>query len=138
MLQVERYREIKFFTNSYITMNLQRLKEKIELKIASIKVGLRYKAVYCGRQIEDLNMASKKDTAIYINLDLDTFQNNFKIVIEIYGRSVLSFNNRTKMRLFTHPDLIKSDTVKEKLIKAYKRQKVFLKAIIQDYSSSLL
>ena len=119
-------------------MDLQRLKEKMELKIALIKVELRYKAMYYRKQIEDSNTASKKVSTIYIDLDLDNFQNNFKIVMKIYSRSISGFDNETTIRLFTHPDLIKSDTAKGKLVKAYERQKVFLEAIMQDYSSSPL
>ena len=37
-------------------MDPQRLKEKMELKIAPIKVGLRHEAVHRGKQIEDLTL----------------------------------------------------------------------------------
>ena len=58
--------------------------------------------------------------------------------MSIYSRSVSGFDNGTKIELFAYPDLVKSDKGKGKLKKAYEYQKVFLKAIIQDYSSSLL
>ena len=138
MLQAERYREIGFFTNSHITMDLPRLQGVIEEKIYPIKVGLRYKAVFRGRQVEDNNTASKRVRAIHIDLDLQNFHNNFKTIMGVYGRSVSGFDDGTKMRLFAHPDLVKSDKAKGKLTKAYERQKVFLEAIMQDYSSSPL
>ena len=55
-----------------------------------------------------------------------------------HRRSILGFDDRKKIRLFVHLDLVKSDKVKYKLTKAYKRQKIFLEVIMQDYSSSLL
>ena len=102
-------------------MDLQRLKEKMELKIAPIKIELRYKAVCQGKQTEDSTTASKNIRAIHIDLDLDNFQYNFKVFIGIYGRLVSGFDNGTKMRLFTYPDLVKSNTAKGKLTKACKR-----------------
>ena len=88
--------------------------------------------------MENITTVSKKVRVVHIDLDLDNFQQNFKTVMGIYGRSISGFNDRTKMRLFTYPDLVKSDNAKGKLTKAYERQKVFLEAIMQDYSSSPL
>ena len=49
MLQVEGSREIGFFINSFIMMDLHRMKEKMEAKIYLIEVSLCYKAVYRGK-----------------------------------------------------------------------------------------
>ena len=73
--------------------------------------------------------------AIHIELDLTNFQNNFKVVMGTSGRSVSEFEDGTKMRLFSHPDLVKSHTAKGKLKKLHERQKLFLEAIMQDCSS---
>ena len=58
--------------------------------------------------------------------------------METRGRSVSGFEDDTKMRFFIHPDLVKSDNAKGKLTKAHERQKLFLEAMTQDYSSSPL
>ena len=55
-------------------MDLQRLKEKMEDKLINIKVGLRYKAIHRGKQMENKDTASKKVRVIYVDLDLDNFQ----------------------------------------------------------------
>ena len=88
--------------------------------------------------MEDNNTTSKRIQVIYIDLDLENFHNNFKTIIDVYSRSVSSFDNGTKIRLFTHQDLVKSDKAKYKLMKAYEYQQVFYEAIIQDYLSSSL
>ena len=54
-------------------MDLQRLKQKMELQIAPIDVGLRFKAVCRGKKTEDSTAASKKVRAIRIKLDLKKF-----------------------------------------------------------------
>ena len=54
------------------------------------------------------------------------------------GRSISGFEDGTKMRLFVHPGLAKSDDTKGKVTKACERQKVFLEAVIKDCSSSPL
>ena len=93
----------------------------MEYKLVNIKVGLWYKAVYRGKQIEDSITTSKKVRAIHIDLDLENFQHNFKIVMRIYGRLISGFDNGIKMRLFAYPSLVKSDNAKGKLTKAYER-----------------
>ena len=102
-------------------MDLHYLKEVIEVKIAPIKVSLRHKAAYQGKQIKENNITSRRVRAIHINLNLDNFQNNIKPEIIIYRRLVLEFDNGRKMRLFTHPNLLKSNNTKDKLTKAYER-----------------
>jgi len=42
------------------------------------------------------------------------------------------------MRFFAYPDLVKSDSAKGALQKAYERQKFFSEAVMQDYTSSFL
>ena len=119
-------------------MDPQRLKENIELKLALVEVGLRFKAACRGKQTEDSNAASKKFRALQIDLDLNNFQHNFKIVMAVYGRSVSGFEDGTKMRLFAHPALVESDAAKGQLTKAYEKQKVLLEATTQDCSPSPL
>ena len=53
ILQTERCREIRFFSNSHVAMDLSCLKEKTETKIPPIKVGIRFKVVYCSEQADD-------------------------------------------------------------------------------------
>ena len=45
MLQAIRLKEIGFFSNSFLTMGLKELQEKIKAKL-DIKVGLHYKAIF--------------------------------------------------------------------------------------------
>ena len=123
ILQAQRHREIAFFTNSLIAMDLQRLKETMEHKIAPIKVGLMCEDVHREKQTEGFNTSSNQISAIHVELDLTNFQHNFKVVMETHRMSVSGFDDCTKMRLLVHPDLVKSDTAKGKLIKSCERQK---------------
>ena len=66
VLQAEKHREF-FFTNSHVTIDLQRLEEKMEYKIATIKVGLRHKAVHYGKQTEEFITSSNKVRATMLN-----------------------------------------------------------------------
>ena len=72
-----------------------------------------------GKQTQNTTIALKKVRAIYLELNLDNFQSNFKTFIAIYSRSVSGFDDGTKMCLFAHLDLEKSDKAKGKLTKAY-------------------
>ena len=56
----------------------------------------------------------------------------------VYGRSKAGFSNGYRMRLWAYPNLTKSDQAKKILTKGYERQKFFLEAVLQDYSSSIL
>ena len=66
------------------------------------------------------------------------FKNNFNNLVTVYGRTVLGFEDRWKMQFFTHVDLVKSDMARGALEKVYEKQKFFLEAIQQDYTSSFL
>ena len=82
---MERSREIGFFTNSHITIDLYYLKEVIKAKVYPIEVDLHYKAIYRGKQVEEQVTASKRVRAVYIDISLKNFQNNFKILMGVYG-----------------------------------------------------
>ena len=78
-------------------MDLEALKEVIKEK-AGMEVGLRYKTIYQGKQVELTN-----DTtvvwAIHIELDIKWFNKNFQYIMSIYGRSKLGFDNSRRMYL---------------------------------------
>ena len=96
-----------------------------------------YKVIHKGRQIPKIE-GEKLVQVLYIELDINNFKNNFNKIITVYRKKISDFKNRRKMYFQLYADLVKSNKAKDKLKKAYKRQKVFLEAIMQDYSSSLL
>ena len=100
-------------------MDLESLKCSIEEE-TGIPVGLRYKVVYWGKQVEQPNDTTKV-RAIHLEINTKNFNTNFQKLIVVYGRSKLGFKNKRRMRLWAHLNLAKSDKAKGTLIKAYER-----------------
>ena len=94
-----------------------------------MKVGSRYKAIYCRRQILKVK-GEKQIQAFHIELDMNNFKSNFNNLVIIYNRKVSGFEDGRKMRFFPHPDFIKSDSMRGALSKAYKRQKFFQEMVL--------
>jgi len=69
MLQAEKVKEAVFFSNSHITMDLEALKETLEQELGDIKVGLRYKTVFRGKQA--LRGTGKTNTVRGIHIELN-------------------------------------------------------------------
>ena len=59
--------------------------------------------------------------AFYMELDLRNFKFNFNNLVAIFGRTGSGFDNGRKIHFFAHPDLVKSDSTKGALQKAYER-----------------
>ena len=100
-------------------------------------MGIRYKAIYQGRQIPKVE-GKKQIQVFYIKLNISNFKSNFNNLVMIYRRKVLGFEDGRKMRVSPYPELVKSDGVWGTLVKAYEGKKIFLEAIMQDYTSSFL
>ena len=68
--------------------------------------------------------------AFHMELDLRNFKFNFNNLVAIFGRTGSGFDDGRKMHFFAHLDLVKSDSAKGALQKAYERQKFFSEAVM--------
>ena len=77
-------------------MDLDQLQTEIEEELG-VKIGLRYKVIFRGRNKEDRNN-KRAIRAIHIDLDTKNFTRNFNKYMEKYGQSKTGFKNRRRMR----------------------------------------
>ena len=78
-------------------MDLESLKYLIK-KETGIPVGLRYKVVYRGKQVEQLNNITKV-RVIHLEINTKNFNTNFQKLMAVCGRSKLEFRDRRRIRL---------------------------------------
>ena len=136
MLQTVHSKEAGFFSNSHISMDMEELRDILEDTL-NFKVGIRYKAIFRGKQAQKLE-GERPIQTLHIEIEMKNFKWNFNQLVARYSRITSSFLDGRKMRFFAYPNLVKSDLAWGALEKVYKRQKFFSEAIIQDYTSSFL
>ena len=98
---------------------------------------MRYKTIFRRKQVRK-DPKEKLVAAIHVELNLENFQKNFVKLMSVFSRKTSSFKDGHKMRFWAYSELVKSDKARGLLTRAYKRQKFFTKAMVQDYSSSIL
>ena len=79
-------------------MDLDSLRNILETKLG-MKVVLRYKSIFRGRQILKVE-GEKLIQAIYIKLCQTNFKKNFNNIIAIHRRKVSGFDDGRKIRFF--------------------------------------
>lgn len=136
MLQTEKSQEAGFFSNSYVTMDLEVLKKEFEDE-SKMKVGLQFKAA-CRDKIAVDAEDKSVIRAIHVELEAENFNTNFKKCVSICSNSSTGFKHGRRIRFWSHPDLVKSDKSKGTLTKACEHQKLFISAVMQEHDSSTL
>ena len=91
-------KEVDFFSYSHIIMNLEELKDIIKDKLRGIKVGVRYKIIFRGKQAPGDKKEVKPIRAIHLEIRYNKVQKDFQRIMERYGRLKSGFTHRRKMR----------------------------------------